>query len=84
MLFRVPQAITASSYLDTTLQEHTRLANMKLLTPLVFFLFALPALSQDADNCNTDDPARNGADFTLTAKPDNPNVASLAAIFADA
>lgn len=55
---------------------------MKLLTALTALLYSAGVLAQDPNNCNTQDKARKGSDFVLREKPDNPNVASLAKIFA--
>lgn len=55
---------------------------MKLLIALTAILSSTGVLAQDPNNCNTEDKARKGADFVLREKPDNPNVASLAKIFA--
>ncbi|KAF4468904.1 anchored cell wall 12 [Fusarium albosuccineum] len=57
---------------------------MKLSILLPAAVGALCAVAQNADNCNTSSKKRNGADFILTDQGDNPNVASLSKIFADA
>ena len=55
---------------------------MKHFRTFVTLLSSAAVLAQDPNNCNTDEKARDGADFILRERPDNANVASLSEIFA--
>lgn len=54
------------------------------LSAVLALASATLSLGQNANNCNTDDKKRNGADFVLTDQGNNAHLAPLSKIFADA